>query len=281
METTSLPLELSDRLSPELYDRIIDHLHSFKHSLATCSIVCQSWFPASRYHLFLDINLSPNLVHFLHSSPHAMETITPYIHNVTLGGAWLLEQRSEFDTTISLLLMLDNVRGLSLETWCWDFLSNASKNLLLRSQGTFSWNVTDINMRYIRFPSFSTLVEFIGKFPMLRTLSLDNVTWNFDNECHISGEPQVCSFRPLHLIKLYVQSCFVEPILSWLFGDAFTHNAPTPPIRVLALPETLPGELDIVGNVLRILGSNLQHVELGFLSVSFDDAANHSNVSTS
>ena len=275
METMILPLELSDRLSPELYDRIIDHLHFFKHSLSTCSIVCQSWLPASRYHLFLDVNLSPDLVHFIDSSPHAMETITPYIRNVTLGGAWLSEQRSEFDNVISLLLMLESVRGLSLETWSWDFLSITSQDLLLKSEGTFFSNITDINLKYIRFPSFSLLIKFIGGFPMLGTLSLYNVTWNSDNECH---SPQMYSHRPLRLMKLYVRSCFVEPVLSWLFRHDFVQHTPTPPVRVLALPEILPGELEIVGHVLGVLGSNLQHVELGFLSVNLDDSANHGSV---
>jgi hypothetical protein len=285
-ETTPLPLQLSDRLSSELYDRIIDHLHSFKHSLSACSIVCQSWFPASRYHLFLDVNLSPNLVRFLLSAPHAMETITPYLRDVTLGGAWIWEQRSEFDVVISLLLNLENSRGLHLETWSWDYLSNVSKDLLLRSAGPFFENITDISLKYICFPSFSMLLEFIGRFPMLRTLSFDNVTWNFDEDRHspqTSGETQTRFLRPLGLTKLYVRSCLVEPILSWLFGDDLIHDlngqeSLKPAVRVLYLPEILPRELDIVRRVLRGLGSFLQHVELGILAHDLDEFANHGKV---
>jgi hypothetical protein len=282
-EMTPLPPDLSDQLSSELYDRIIDHLHSFKHSLFACSIVCRSWLPASRYHLFLDVNLTPNLVRFLLSSPHAMETITPYLRDVTLGGAWIAEQRCEFDIVISFLLNLENSRGLHLETWSWDFLSHASRDLLLRSEGDFFQNVTNINMKYIHFPSSSLLLEFISRFPMLRSLSFDNVTWNSDEDRHspqISGEAQSRIRRPLHLTKLYVRSCLLEPILYWFFGDHIHHDVngqglSRPAIRVLALPEILPREFDIVGRVLRSLGSILQHLELGFLAHNADELADH------
>jgi len=276
LQATPLPLELSDRLSPELYDRFIDHLHSFKHSLSACSTVCQSWFPSSRYHLFFDVNLSPDLVHFLHSSSHAMETITPYIHDVALGGAWISELRSKFDVVISLLLKLKSCRELYLETWSWDFLSDTSKNLLLRSERSFFKDITVIHLKYIRFPSFSLLIEFIGRFPTLQDLSFDNVTWN-PEDSQISREAQAYFPRPLRLTKLYIRSCLVEPILSWLFGDD-EQILQTPPIHVLALPEILSGELNVVGRVLRALGSSLQHVELGFLSPNLRDSPNHGKV---
>ena len=41
----------------ELFDTIIDrHFHD-RHTLATCSLVCKAWLPASRYHLFHTIKL--------------------------------------------------------------------------------------------------------------------------------------------------------------------------------------------------------------------------------
>jgi hypothetical protein len=42
----------------ELTDRIIDFLHSDKRALAACSLVCKSWIPASRCHLFREFTLT-------------------------------------------------------------------------------------------------------------------------------------------------------------------------------------------------------------------------------
>ncbi|KAJ7509903.1 CNH domain-containing protein [Mycena galericulata] len=46
-EATSLP-----RLPTEIFERIIDFLHTDKSALISCSTVCRSWFPTSRYHLY-------------------------------------------------------------------------------------------------------------------------------------------------------------------------------------------------------------------------------------
>jgi hypothetical protein len=42
----------SPRLPPELIDAAIDQLHDDQEALALCALVCKSWVPASRHHLF-------------------------------------------------------------------------------------------------------------------------------------------------------------------------------------------------------------------------------------
>jgi hypothetical protein len=42
----------SHQLPPELFDIIIDLLHADQAALATCALVCKSWLPASRHHLY-------------------------------------------------------------------------------------------------------------------------------------------------------------------------------------------------------------------------------------
>ncbi|KAI8981268.1 hypothetical protein BD414DRAFT_420185 [Trametes punicea] len=41
----------------ELTDYIIDFLYSDARTLATCALVCRSWTPAARFHLFRSIVL--------------------------------------------------------------------------------------------------------------------------------------------------------------------------------------------------------------------------------
>lgn len=50
---------LSDNIPQEIFERFIDHLHEDTHTLSTCSIVCQAWLPASRYHLFGPLVVRP------------------------------------------------------------------------------------------------------------------------------------------------------------------------------------------------------------------------------
>jgi hypothetical protein len=47
-------------LPPELTDAIINLLHADHETLALCALVCRSWVPASRRHLFSDVSISPN-----------------------------------------------------------------------------------------------------------------------------------------------------------------------------------------------------------------------------
>jgi hypothetical protein len=46
-------------LPPELTDKIINLLHTNRLTLALCSLVCRSWVPASRRHLFSQVLVTP------------------------------------------------------------------------------------------------------------------------------------------------------------------------------------------------------------------------------
>ncbi|KAJ7696426.1 CNH domain-containing protein [Mycena rosella] len=43
----------------EVFERIIDFLHANKAALISCSLVCRSWFPTSRYHLYTLLPVIP------------------------------------------------------------------------------------------------------------------------------------------------------------------------------------------------------------------------------
>ncbi|KAJ7122395.1 hypothetical protein C8R44DRAFT_919616 [Mycena epipterygia] len=47
--------------APELVDMIIDFLHASPESLVSCALVSSSWRPASQFHLFSDVRISPDL----------------------------------------------------------------------------------------------------------------------------------------------------------------------------------------------------------------------------
>lgn len=54
-----LSTELCDRLPIEIYERIVGFLFADRMALSTCSLVCRSWYYASRYHLFSGLKVIP------------------------------------------------------------------------------------------------------------------------------------------------------------------------------------------------------------------------------
>ncbi|KAF8067826.1 hypothetical protein FPV67DRAFT_1415843 [Lyophyllum atratum] len=275
-ETTPLSKELTLRIAAEVYDAIIDHLHSFKPILSSCSTVCKSWLPACRYHLFYGIDLSPELVKLLCSSAHAMETVTPYLQNVALGRALSMAQRDSFDMVVPFLLNLDNLRGLSLGTRSWSFFGETFVGLL-NAEGNLFQDVTTLRLQYLQFQSFSLLTAFVGRFPMLKDLSFDNVIWD-PVESSLTSVSSGFNYRttpPRRLKTLHIRSfSLVKPILLWLFGDNGEIDSEVslmPSLRSLAIPDIPASDINVVGTVLRVLGSSLHHVEVGFLTHNHDD----------
>ncbi|TFK74995.1 CNH-domain-containing protein [Pluteus cervinus] len=53
-----LPYELTDQIPTEIYERIIDFLHTEQNALSGCSLVCKAWHASSRLHLF-DLYVKP------------------------------------------------------------------------------------------------------------------------------------------------------------------------------------------------------------------------------
>jgi len=54
-----LPTAITERIPQELFERIIDHLYSDTQTLLICCLVCKSWIPTSRYHLFEGLLVRP------------------------------------------------------------------------------------------------------------------------------------------------------------------------------------------------------------------------------
>ena len=79
---------MQDRLYAELYDYIIDFLHDDHGALRVCSLVCRSWLPASRshlfYHLALDYGDPRRIFAAICSSPH----IASYINTLSVQDSY-------------------------------------------------------------------------------------------------------------------------------------------------------------------------------------------------
>ncbi|KAJ7145327.1 hypothetical protein C8R43DRAFT_926764 [Mycena crocata] len=272
---TPLPLSITSRLAPELYDHFLDEFHASKSTLSACSSVCKAWLTVCRHHLFFSVNLRPDFVNFIRDSPHAMATIAPHIQNVGLGGGWMREQQNEFNDIILFMITLEHVRRIHMETWSWTYLGSPATTALLGGQGNIFLTLTVLDLKFIHFPSFFVLRTLASQFPGLQELFLDNVTWDeteADSQSD-TGQPEQSPpfLSQLHYLRLY--ACSNEPIISWLSNAvAADETAIIAPIHSLHLPEILPHEAVVVGTFLSSLASSLEHLELGFLAHNYDDA---------
>ncbi|KAH9830965.1 uncharacterized protein C8Q71DRAFT_315979 [Rhodofomes roseus] len=163
-ETPSLPLEL--------WDVTITHLREDRGTLSDCSLVCRSWEPMARRHLFETVAvLGPqDRCRLLLCDPSS--TVLPYVHKLLLMKrdqphvAWvedLLPQVRANDLTALRTLWLSNVR--------WDGLSAASRTSLIH---LCRW-LTQIGL-ISKWPDHDArcpfAVELLGASPSLQRFAL-------------------------------------------------------------------------------------------------------------
>ena len=272
-----LPLRLTSRVAPELYDKILDNLHDSPSALAACSTVWRSWLPTCRYHLFSEVVLSQKFATFLRS--RANQEVFPFIRNVIINGGWGDPNRKGEEDMFLLLGDLENLACLRMNRVVTWETHDLWRSVTLTAAGTpLSYRLSSLILRSVQFPSFSALALFISTFFNLRELSVENVTWG-SNVAHIEEGP----LPPLQtsvLKKLRIASCFFRPIILWIWpglawGRVVKEDHLTP-LRLshLSLPEIFPNEGDLLGSLLRTLGASLENLEIGFFSHGSDNPDN-------
>lgn len=269
MKTPTLP--------QELVDTIFDHSHSDRQLLATCALVCRSWVPPSRYHLFRsieirkenapvflglleseDITFLPYLqaLAFTHKEGEVCNAVDPnaaprirLIANVLLQ---LLAHPMVFVRSIT--FAVDCTRNSLCQLSFTDQDSKLLTNLSLSYP-----NVTILEFRSVGF--ISSFCECISRFTRLEDLTLtnDEVALREPYNGYIKHPP------PIHLQSVALELLtWPEPngssllqVLGWL-----TSGGRGPKIQRLRLMYIESRELVSVGSYLRFLRDSLQVLEL-------------------
>ncbi|KDR72589.1 hypothetical protein GALMADRAFT_126194 [Galerina marginata CBS 339.88] len=260
---------LASRLAPEICDLILDNIHDSKEDLSNCSVVCKSWLPASRYHLFGEVHFRPDLAQLISSSTHAATTIAPYIRKVTIQGNLIVQEKK--DSVLKSILRLPKLTSLRVEKFAW---VGFQVPVALAADARQSVRLLKLELRSVHFPSFEILAEFLDLFSALQELSLDNVSWDRLGCILAEGSVRNPVLKPSSLTKLHVTSCHNVAVLNWLQyglisdvvtdGDTKYHRL-FPRLVVLSLPDILPGEAKTLGVLLSTLGETLEHLDAGIL----------------
>lgn len=256
----SLPYDLTGRIAPEIYDHILDNLSTSKKVLSKCSIVCRAWLRTCRYHLFATVTFRPDILEFM-SSP-VTGPIAPFIRTVILKGSWI-ENHTESKHAISLLVTLENLFELRLQSCDWD---NVGFSTAWSTYDALFDRLTRLHLQSVHFPSPFALINLVGHMHMLQHLTLDKITWDRDGlhspdflDNH--SQPWPCPPPiPAGLTTLNITSCMSGPILSWILSQ----TTRTLSLGTVVLSEIHAGEICLVGNFLHTVGPHLVQLELGF-----------------
>ncbi|KAK7053576.1 hypothetical protein R3P38DRAFT_2499808 [Favolaschia claudopus] len=252
----------SQLLPPELWDIILDHLHDERATLLVSSLVCRSWVPTCRLHLFPSLSLSPKhipravSIDALLANPHS--TIRSAVRALSLPGALspiqLYTRNGSILTTSTFAALLPNlarhlplVTELALSDYPWPLLNSLKTVERLTLTGVCAG---------------PPLLRVIDALPLLAELTLENVTAIPYRGGNCRNEKLLL---PTALQKLSIRGSSIA-FLGWL-ESRFAHN-----LTALSIDTLVSHELHYLGEYLRIVGGTLHELELAFFDVDPLDA---------
>jgi hypothetical protein len=239
---------MASRLPPELTDTVIDYLHDDKHSLAACSLVCQAWVPASRYHLFGSVTIPPRKVQsFIDIIYSRTCTIRPHVSRFVVDQLPPLQQ---FQTIVVAIHTLPFVRSLYLR----NTVLVPSPAELRVIAGSMFGRIINLILENVGFGTFDDFVLFMSSFPRLETFVVRQLSWSLETSLS-----RVWWTTPSTLRVLDLQICPVAGILRWICSPS-----PIPPVHTVHFRGLTTPWLFGVQYFLRALGSSLHHISLRY-----------------
>ncbi|KAJ7168887.1 hypothetical protein C8R46DRAFT_1350376 [Mycena filopes] len=246
---------------PELVDRSIDYLHDDRYTLATCALVSNTWTPASRYHVFGHVNLSDEswreylrlltspFATFAPHSTHTLTFATTRRSNGTLASLLndIVPKLPQFPAVNSLYLGSFDLEEISPHT--------------VTSLAALFGNITVLDIRHIFVRDFHEFARVVSLFTRLEKMFIRPYFRNDD--------PQAAPLPdlPRGLVQVALswhgssrtRDMLVE-ILPWLEGTSVQPS----PVQNLRFNMIAPAALPALGRLLRVLGSQLQALDVSF-----------------
>ncbi|KZP28345.1 hypothetical protein FIBSPDRAFT_268911 [Athelia psychrophila] len=174
-------------LAAETVDTIIDYLHNDKAALATCCVICRSWLPAARFHLFSEVIVESDtflsLPSVLETSPHIgllVRSLVVQGRDSQTRAPARRRQSSAADIVLAsqlsnLTTHLSRVHSLQISCVDWElFILEDILHVLSRTLSTIS----RLALTRVKFRTFCHAATFICAFPTLRRLSMADVSWD-------------------------------------------------------------------------------------------------------
>ncbi|KAJ6551406.1 hypothetical protein B0H19DRAFT_1378147 [Mycena capillaripes] len=245
------------QLPQELFEEILDHLAGDPVSLKACSLVCRSWVPRSRSHLFETCTLAPdNILLFreLLRSPNNC-TFVRHVHSVAAFRDHLHRNDDCFNEIAADLRTLTQVRTLRMTLYIR--AAPASADGYFRAPGFVAAfpHVTRLVLTcdfQDRNAPPAPLVEVLAFFPALQVLHIREM---FGSLAETPVGARAAPPKGLHSLELGLRAA--GPILAWL--HAFNH---LPNVDSVTLPLLQLCDAPTVRAALQQLGGALRHLDI-------------------
>lgn len=263
-------------LPSEITDAIIDYLHDDKASLAACGLICRTWLPSSRYHLFSNITLSINSIRsFAELLQNPFNNVALMVRHLTVAphpapyGASVDEKRRAQSAAIFGILprvttYLHAIKSLGLHDL--DLTSYACPPEILQFILSNLSGVEELELSSLKVCGLQDAIDIICAFPLLRSLSLDAFGWDTrDQLLHLSNPSYSSTSRyqqrpPFTVNSIDLASAPPREFIDWLLN-------PVPSIRTVRCIPCAYREVEYPSLILSRAGASVQEIEVNFETI--------------
>jgi len=270
--TTPFAQLVRSSVPPELVDSIIDYLHDDSVALKNCSLVCHSWIPSSRYHLFRQVSLDfirftdrvqilqyDHYAHrkclILHQCLENSPYVASYIRRLIIRPGALFNSGGLEKTTravSAVLRKLTNLKRLDLVLASWKSLAPHFQDSICTILRLPS--VTRLHLLRCHFDTFQDLSSLISHSPGLKELRLQFIT--FLRISRIGAEQD--STRPVRVHTLRFDG-HIQTLSQWVSWPRCSVDLTK--LRSLHLQIT-PGLFMSASQLVHTVGASLRYLEL-------------------
>jgi hypothetical protein len=235
-------------LPNEIQDRILDFLYDSKPTLKACSLVCKTWVPTTRYHLFSKITLrgrDARSREALLKNPNC--TIQSCVHfSASLDNP---------ETTANVANVLQCLSPSSLH------IQQNSDNLYWHTLESFPALPSIERLEMGSGCTFGVTEPFVA-FPNIRELCitcppLAPVTFNIASSD--------ISIRPSQLRSLEFSNSFMDPLLRWFMEKRIAAT------NLFCINDLTSDDVAIVGEYFSMFGNVLREIRIGFFHRDGDE----------
>ena len=230
---------------------IVDYLYDDKPSLRRCGLVCRSWLPSSRFHLFSTLRLivgtDISVLCALGSS------IPPYVRNLDVNirnSGWRPDPIGTpwFSETLLKLPRMPAIQGLSLTNVAWDLVTLEAKERLF----TLTSGLKSLSLDCMRFGTLGQAIECIASAPLLERLQMGNI------KCH-SEDVSLTPFTAPPLKEIIFRVVCTPVMFRWL-----RFWQPIPSVYSLSFDIFRSGDIRSIAaaDYVKFLGPILEHLQL-------------------
>ncbi|KZP16607.1 hypothetical protein FIBSPDRAFT_957854 [Athelia psychrophila] len=219
-------------LPPEIYDSVLDHLHSDKSVLKACALAGRCLLQTCRYHLFSKITLSPcDVVVFLEFADGLSDDLISLVHclSVHRSAAGGFTRGPVTPRTKELKHLLRDLTSLRLSEMFWGALPADQKHVL---SGLPS--VTHLALDRVSFDTAHSMLAFICSFKALHSISFTNWTMRkpqIELAGFLTTAPRLLQPVQVHFDVLNLdQPRSITLLIQWLL-----EQGPSPRIQIDAL----------------------------------------------